>query len=282
LPKKKITMIAVTAISGIIWIATLIWGPWVFDGHHLKSITPGAGAAVNGFRTAVAAIGVGAAALVGLYFTHQTHQLGKSAQYTERFSKAMEMLADKEEARQLGGVYALERIMRDSPYDRPTIIETLAAFIRLKSPAPTDSSTGYIESKRSPVSEPARAAFHVLARRSPRPGDPSIDLSRCDLRLIHCENANLAGVSFARSNLQQSYFERANLREAYFMGTELGFAWFSDSDLTEASFPEAHVGNCMFNGAILDGANFSVAHDMTPEKLTVVKSHKGATFPWDD
>ncbi len=194
----------------------------------------------------------------------------------------MEMLADKEEARQLGGVYALERIMRDSPYDRPTIIETLAAFIRLKSPAPADSPTGYIENKKSPVPEPARAAFHVLARRAPNPRDPSIDLSRCDLRLIHCEDANLAGVSFARSNLQQSSFVRANLRETYFMGAELGFAWFSEANLTKSSFPEAHVGNCMFDGAVLDGANFAVAYDMTPDKLTVVKSYTGAIFPWNN
>lgn len=102
--RRKTLLVASIAILGTIWIATLIWGPWVFDGSHLKSITPGTGAAVNGFRTAVAAIGIGAAALAGLYFTHQTHELSRSAQYAERFSKAVEMLADKEEARQLGGV----------------------------------------------------------------------------------------------------------------------------------------------------------------------------------
>ncbi|NED15803.1 pentapeptide repeat-containing protein [Streptomyces sp. SID9124] len=248
----------------------------------MKTISPGAGAAVNGFRTAVAAIGVGAAALAGLYFTHQTHQLSRSAQYTERFSKAMEMLADKEEARQLGGVYALERIMRDSPYDRPAIIETLAGFIRLTSPAPSEDAQSFIESKKSPVPESARAAFYAIARRAVNPGDPEIDLSRCDLRLLHCKDANLVGVNFSRSDLRQSFFERGNLRESYFMGARLDHVWFSECDLTGSKFPEARIGNCMFDDSVLDEANFAVADDITEDSLTVMKSYAGAIFPWTD
>lgn len=66
------------------------------------------------------------------------------------------------------------------------------------------------------------------------------------------------------------------------MGAELGFVWFSESELTESKFPEAHVGNCMFVESVLDKANFAVAHDMTPDTLTVMKSHVGAIFPWTD
>lgn len=49
---------------------------------------------------------------------------------TDRYSKAIEQLgSDKIEIR-LGGIYALERLMRDSPNDQPTIIEVLAAYVR--------------------------------------------------------------------------------------------------------------------------------------------------------
>jgi hypothetical protein len=53
---------------------------------------------------------------------------------TDRYTKAVEQLgSDKIEVR-LGGIYALERLMRDSPTDQPTIVEVLAAYIRQHAP----------------------------------------------------------------------------------------------------------------------------------------------------
>jgi hypothetical protein len=55
-------------------------------------------------------------------------------QVTERFGKAIEHLAsDKLEIR-LGGIYALERISKDSEKDYQTIMEILASFVQAKSP----------------------------------------------------------------------------------------------------------------------------------------------------
>jgi len=49
---------------------------------------------------------------------------------TDRYTKAIEQLgSDKRDVR-IGGIYALERVARDSPRDHPTVIEVLAAFIR--------------------------------------------------------------------------------------------------------------------------------------------------------
>ncbi len=280
--KKSATPLLLFTLFAV-WVGLLIWGPWIVDGDRLKTLTPGAGAAVNGFRTAVAAIGVGTAALAGLYFTHHSHQLNRSAQYTERFAKAIEMLSDNSEARQLGGIYALERIMKDSPYDRPAIIETLASFVRSKSPAPNldTGDDGYIEERKSPVPEPARAAFEVLARRSMDEKDPVINLERCDLRRIYCEDANLAGVNFSESHLGQSHFPRANMRDGYFMRTKLHHTWFSQADLSRAKFPEAEVANCMFEDTNLNDTNFAVAHGITEDTLSIAKTRNRAQLPWN-
>ncbi|WP_320778223.1 pentapeptide repeat-containing protein [Streptomyces sp. CRN 30] len=281
---KRIAAAIFLLLATSAWIALLLWGPWIVDGDRLRTLTPGAGAAVNGFRTAVAAIGVGAAALVGILFTYQNYQLSRSAQYTERFAKAIEMLADESEARQLGGIYALERIMKDSAYDRPAIVETLASFVRSKSPAPElpDGDSGYIEGRKSPVPEAARAAFDVLARRSVNHSDPVIDLQRCDLRMIEHEEANLNHVNLSESHLGQAFLPGAKMRDAYLMRTKLTDTYLEYSDLSRSKFPEAEIDGVRLSGAVLDGANFAIAHGMTEDAVSEVKSCEQTIFPWTD
>ncbi len=59
----------------------------------------------------------GSALLAGLYLTWRTLQVNQEGQITERFSRAIEHLGDDRLAVRLGGIYALERIARDSPRD---------------------------------------------------------------------------------------------------------------------------------------------------------------------
>ncbi len=55
---------------------------------------------------------------------------------TDRYTKATEQLgSDKLDVR-IGGIYALERIARDSARDHPAVMEVLAAFIREHSREP--------------------------------------------------------------------------------------------------------------------------------------------------
>jgi hypothetical protein len=55
---------------------------------------------------------------------------------TDRYIKAIGLLASEKPDERLGGIYALERLMADSPRDQPTIVEVLAAFVRRTSHAP--------------------------------------------------------------------------------------------------------------------------------------------------
>ena len=58
-------------------------------------------------------------------------KLGEQGQITDRFTKAIDQLDDKKAlAVRLGGLYALERIARDSPDDRATIAEVVCAYAR--------------------------------------------------------------------------------------------------------------------------------------------------------
>ena len=62
-------------------------------------------------------------------FTARNFWLSREGQVTDRYTKAIEQLgSDRLEVR-IGGIYALERIARDSARDHPAVIEVLTAFI---------------------------------------------------------------------------------------------------------------------------------------------------------
>jgi hypothetical protein len=60
----------------------------------------------------------GAALLVGAYVTYRQLQTSREGQITERFTRAIDQLGSEHLDVRLGGLYALERIARDSPADR--------------------------------------------------------------------------------------------------------------------------------------------------------------------
>src|SRR5262249_30993601 len=84
----------------------------------------------SGFRQTLVQLVGGAALLGGLYFTAQTLRTTQDGQITDRFTKAIGQIGDKELAVRLGGIYALERIANDSPKDHWQIMEVLTAYVR--------------------------------------------------------------------------------------------------------------------------------------------------------
>src|SRR5664280_1939441 len=70
--------------------------------------------AITATRTGLAAILAVLGAGVGLAYTARTYRLSREGHLTDRYTRAVEQLgSDKIEVR-LGGIYALERLMRDS------------------------------------------------------------------------------------------------------------------------------------------------------------------------
>jgi hypothetical protein len=84
--------------------------------------------------------------LLGLIFTartvrisSRTLELSREGQITERFTKAIDQLGNQTSLDvRLGGIYALQRIAKDSDNDRETIYSVLAAFIRQHAPRQPD------------------------------------------------------------------------------------------------------------------------------------------------
>ncbi|WP_067071685.1 pentapeptide repeat-containing protein [Carbonactinospora thermoautotrophica] len=125
----------------------------------------------------------------------------------------------------MGGIYALERIMHDSPRDHATIVEVLAAFVREHAPvsgskiSPTAAAlsgqwlhpptgadpTPRIDGEEAREPRPAtdvQAALSALARRPPRAERPLlVDLHQTDLRGANLHEARLSGARLEDADL---------------------------------------------------------------------------------
>jgi hypothetical protein len=96
--------------------------------------------AVTSFITALTAIG--ALIFTGLSLNatrdqvdvaREDQRVALQGQFTDRYSRAIDQLGEQGPDRlqiRLGGIYALERLARDSPRDQATIIEVLSTFVR--------------------------------------------------------------------------------------------------------------------------------------------------------
>src|SRR5215467_9400652 len=127
-----------------------------------------------------AAIGVGGTVIVGVAGfwanvrnTNKTTalalravELTEQGQVTDRYTKAVEQLgSDKLDVR-IGGIYALERIARDSATDHPVVMEVLTAFIREHSHdqwPPPDHPASYPQGRSTRPD--VQAAVTVIGRR---------------------------------------------------------------------------------------------------------------------
>jgi hypothetical protein len=99
-------------------------------------------AALGRARTALLALLAGTIAVVGALYTARAFALNRRGQITERFSRAIEHLADERTAVRLGGIYAFERIAHESADEHGPTLEVLTAYVRQNSAWPTPAAPG--------------------------------------------------------------------------------------------------------------------------------------------
>ncbi|WP_182903558.1 pentapeptide repeat-containing protein [Microbispora sp. H10830] len=299
-------------VIALLALMILILGPgagWWLE--HVDGVTGLAGkdlaSAQDAIRGRLLAVATGMAALGALYYTarnadtarralrhseesarrtlehseetaRRAHELSEQGQVTDRYTKAIEQLGSDKLAIRLGGVYALERIARDSPRDHPTILDVLCAFIREHShdPHPQDGAAAG-EALRTDI----QAALTVIARRVAEHDDEKrgVNLIRANLKKAEfnegnftdarLDDANLAWAELSNANLQSANLSDANLADAcldgaYLNGAFCAFAKFVDAELrgarlvrailTDVDFTKADLSHAELRDADLDGA----------------------------
>jgi hypothetical protein len=81
-------------------------------------------------RTAALAFLAGVVASVGAVYTARAFALSREGQLTERFTRAVDQIGHQALDVRIGGIYALERIAKDSARDQQAVVEVLTAFVR--------------------------------------------------------------------------------------------------------------------------------------------------------
>jgi hypothetical protein len=213
-------------------------------------------------RGTLAQIIGGMVILVGLYFTGRSAaaawrnvQVTQEGQITERFTRAIEQLGNDKLAIRLGGIYALERIARDSPTDHWPIMEVLTAYVREHAPW-----------KDTPQSEPKPAAdiqaiLTVLGRRRYGQDEKQrLDLQDTDLRNVNLLGAHLEGAILMRAHLEDADLWGAHLQGANLLGAHLKKANLMDAHLTRAVLVGAHLEEAHLERAHLEDARLRGAH----------------------
>jgi hypothetical protein len=193
--------------------------------------------AITETRTALLAGLIGVGALLTFWLnsrvyriTAQTLRVTEQGQITDRYTKAIEQLgSDKLDVR-LGGIYALERIAKDSAQDGPMIAEVLTGFIRGRAswpPIRPDQPAEDTAIKDIPFlryrAPDVQAALTVLGRQSSMTASQALNLSDSDLRRADLSDADLQrarllGARLQGANVRGAQLQYVNLRHAQLHG----------------------------------------------------------------
>jgi hypothetical protein len=108
--------------------------------------------------------------------TNRQLGIAEQGQVTDRYNAAITNLGSPSVDVRLGGIYALQRIMQDSPRDQPTVVAVLCAFVRNHPNGATANSANPSASQRT----------------SPAPGHPPTDIQAA-LTVVVTERASRSG-----------------------------------------------------------------------------------------
>jgi Pentapeptide repeats (8 copies) len=252
----------------------------------------------NDARATLAQILGGFAVLVGLYFAWTNITATKEGLITDRFYKAIEQLGatdDKGEPKlelRLGGIYALERIARDSERDHWPIMEVLTAYVRKHAAYVRENEAGPVN--RHPLAIDIQAILTVISRRewsyekSSRrewtheqsgqnlelhgtdlhDGDlEGVHLKNAYLMRTHLERANLMGANLKRAILALAHLEKAQLEGAHLEEAVMGGAYLTGAWLTHAHLEKANLGLANLDGAHLEGADLTGSYNLTQQQV---------------
>jgi uncharacterized protein YjbI with pentapeptide repeats len=200
-----------------------------------------------------------------------------------RFIEACKLLSDNSTSVRLGGIYALERLARDSKGDFPRILELLCAFVRTGKKrlgqCATDVGTAFSVIAR--LAEVTRekggeVEFDDSLRHQQTLGkdlsNASLNGVRTYIPLLPGVNLNgasvmdsaftggvLAQAKFRGANLSRTTFSATFLRQADFTSSRCVGTEFRASDMTDAVLCGADLTNATFDGCDLNGADMEGA-----------------------
>jgi Pentapeptide repeats (8 copies) len=220
----------------------------------------------NEARKTLATILGGIVVLAGGFATWRNLRLLQEGQITDRFTKAIEQLGaidasgEKKLEVRLGGIYALERIAKDSERDHWPIMEVLSTYVR-------QNAQRKEETREQEKLKPEKATIQGVHRDADIQAILTVLGRRNPTRESAEQWLNLIGTDLRGAFLYKAHLRRANLTEA-----NLGGAILFRADLTQAYLDGANLSGAYLNGATLVGvylrrAYLSEAKGLTQEQI---------------
>jgi hypothetical protein len=224
-------------------------------------------------RVLVISVGGAIVVLTGLLYTAFNYRLSRRGQVTDRFTIALERLGSSELYVRIGGVHALEHVMRDSAEHHNDVIEVLTEFIRDRAPRRRQSDrqawmhpvTGSVPDLPYEPAADIQAALTALGHRPHRPQRQTIELAGLHLANARLDGADLSGARFDDTDLSGAWLADANLTRVHLNGANLTSAEFRGADFTRADLRWSDLTNASLRGTDLTGA------DLRGANLTVAR-----------
>jgi hypothetical protein len=219
----------------VLLVLVVIVLPPRFTAHRTFSFAHEELKAQNDVRTTLLQALAGGVLLLGGYFTWQQLRATREGQLTDRYTKAVDQLgAAKALPVRLGGLYALERIARDSSIDQRMIAIMLCAYARTAEREEPPSPERGLAERAADV----QAALTILARwREDLNVEPKwLDLHGAEFQGARLQDAQLQGAQLFGAELQDAHLDRAKLQGA---------------NLWRACLQRAHLEDAQLEGAIL-------------------------------
>jgi hypothetical protein len=256
-------MIVVATVSGVAF--ALIW--WLVP-PLLYGDTTEAGAeanlkAVTDTRTALIAGLVGVGALLTFALNLRTHGLAEQGHITDRYTAAVGQLGAKERDVRVGGVYALKRIMEDSPRDHGAVVDVLTAFIREHARGAEAAVPGQ---RKSRPGADVQAALTVVGHRPHRPWAES-------------DRVRLADTNLRGANLRGACLQHANHRYAILDDARLEGAHLEEAKMRGSKFGVAHLAGAHLDRTDLPGADLRDARNLTVQQIVAARVYSDTKLP---
>ena len=253
----------------VVLIILAIWLWWWWPKQHadrMRLSDPKTRADVeDNFRKTIGQLVGGAAVLIGAWFAYlqfteqqqtsrrqftQQQQAARDLLISNQVAKGFEQLGSGELFVRLGGIYALEGVMKTSEQHYQPVLEALSAFVREH----TKTGTG-----DGPPATDVQAVLTVIGRREVVIGRgrpdlanthmPKAQLLHADLSIADLHDADLRGAMLFIAELEHANLEHANLSGAGLSGADLNGANLTGADLSIADLTGADLSGANLTGA---------------------------------
>ena len=215
--------------------------------------------------------------------TEDNVRVAQEGQVTERFTRAIEQLGHEEIAIRLGGIYALERLAKDSEKDHGPIMEVLTAYVRENAPRNGE----YAKKVAAKPPTDIQAILTVIGRRETTGKNRRND--RLDLRHTHLAGVVILDADLQGADLQGADLNRTILVRANLTGVNLGWdlpnrtklivADLIGVDLSGANLSGADLSDTTLIGADLTDTLLSDAKNLTAGQVQSAKNWRKAHLP---